>query len=88
MKSLGADEMIDCQATDFAAAVSDVDVVLDTVASGDYPSRSLRTLRNGGLHISLLPFPPEVLEEAAKAHELGEKRHVAGKLVLTVGPAQ
>lgn len=132
VKSLGADEMIDYRATDFATAVSDVDVVLDTVASGDYPSRSLRTLRNGGLHISLLPFGPEVAEEAtrygvraqvmlvehdhagmtaiadlvtegklrpviaatfpmeqaAKAHELGEKRHVAGKLVLTVGPAE
>lgn len=132
VRGLGADEMIDYQATDFADAVSDVDVVLDTVASGDYPSRSLKTLRQGGLHISLLPFPPEILEEAAalgvraqimlvehdhagmtaiadlvtegklrpvvaatfplaeaaKAHELGEKRHVAGKLVLTVGSAE
>ncbi len=127
VRGLGADEMIDYQATDFATAVSDVDVVLDTVG-GDYPARSLRTLRPGGRLISLLPFPPEVAEEAAnlgvraqvmlvehdhgglaaiadlvtegklrpviaatfplsdaaKAHELGEKRHVAGKLVLTM----
>jgi NADPH:quinone reductase-like Zn-dependent oxidoreductase len=127
-RGLGADEMIDYTATDFAAAVSDADLVLDTVG-GDYPERSLRTLRPGGLLISLLPFPPEVaceadrlgvraelmlvehdhagmtaiadlvtvgklrpviagifpLADAAKAHELGQTRHVAGKLVLTMG---
>jgi NADPH:quinone reductase-like Zn-dependent oxidoreductase len=127
VRGLGADEMIDYQTTDFETAVSDVDVVLDTI-SGDYPTRSLRTLRPGGLLVALLPFPPEIAEEAsrlgvraeimlvehdhagmtaiadlvadgklrpviagifpmadaAKAHELGETRHVAGKLVLTM----
>jgi NADPH:quinone reductase-like Zn-dependent oxidoreductase len=131
VRGLGADEMIDYQAADFATAVSDVDLALDTVG-GDYPARSLRTLRPGGRLISLLPFPPEVAEEAgqlgvraqvmlvesdhggltaiadlvtagqlrpvvaatfplsdaAKAHELGEKRHVAGKLVLTMEPPE
>lgn len=57
VRGLGADEMIDYQATDFAATVSDVDVVLDTVG-GDYPARSLRAIRAGGQLISLLPFPP------------------------------
>jgi NADPH:quinone reductase-like Zn-dependent oxidoreductase len=127
VRGLGADELIDYTTTDFETAVSDVDVVLDTI-SGDYPARSLRTLRPGGLLVALLPFPPEVAEEAsrlgvraeimlvehdhagmtaiadlvadgklrpviagifpladaAKAHELGETRHVAGKLVLTM----
>jgi len=127
LRGLGADELIDYTTTDFAAAVADADVVLDTV-SGDYPARSLRTLRPGGLLVSLLPFPPEVrgeasqlgvraelmlvehdhagmtaiaglvtagelrpviagifpLAEAAKAHAIGESRHVAGKLVLTM----
>jgi NADPH:quinone reductase-like Zn-dependent oxidoreductase len=127
VRGLGADEMIDYQATDFAAAVSGVDVVLETVG-GDYPARSLPTLRPGGLLISLLPFAPEVAAEAnglgvsaelmlveydhagmtaiadlvtegklrpviagvfpfadaAEAHKLGETRHVAGKLVLTM----
>jgi NADPH:quinone reductase-like Zn-dependent oxidoreductase len=127
VRGLGADELIDYTTTDFAAAVSDVDVVLDTI-SGDYPARSLRTLRPGGLLISLLPFPPGVRDEAsrlgaraelmlvehdhagltaiadlvtagelrpviagifpladaAKAHAIGETRHVAGKLVLTL----
>ena len=127
VRDLGADEMIDYRTTDFAAAVSDVDVVLNSI-TGDYAARSLRTLRPGGVLVSLLPFGSEVpaeaaklgvrtelmlvehdhagmteiaglvtagklrpviaatfpLAEAAKAHELGETRHVAGKLVLTM----
>ena len=127
VRDLGADEMIDYRTTDFAEAVSDVDVVLDSI-TGDYSARSLRTLRPGGILVSLLPFGSEVpaeaerlgvrtelmlvehdhagmteiaglvtqgklrpvisatfpLAEAAKAHELGETRHVAGKLVLTM----
>ena len=38
--SLGADELIDYHDADFATAVADADVVLDTVG-GDYPARSL-----------------------------------------------
>jgi NADPH:quinone reductase-like Zn-dependent oxidoreductase len=127
VRSLGADEMIDYHATDFAEAVRDADVVLDPM-SGDYPARSLRTLRHGGRLVCLLPFPAEAqaeaarlglraqtmlveadhtgmtaiadlvargllrpvvaatfpLADAAKAHERGETRHVAGKLVLTM----
>lgn len=125
VRGLGADEVIDYQTTDFAEAVSDADVVLDTVG-GDYPARSLRALRRGGRLISLLPLRPEVaaeaeregvqaqvllveadhagmtaiadlaaegrlrpvvaatfpLADAAKAHEIGDTGHVAGKLVL------
>ncbi|HLH59678.1 MAG TPA: NADP-dependent oxidoreductase, partial [Streptosporangiaceae bacterium] len=47
VRGLGADELVDYHATDFSAAVADADVVLDTVG-GDYPARSLRTLRPGG----------------------------------------
>jgi len=127
VRGLGADEMIDYNMTDFAAAVRDVDVVLE-VMGGDYAARSLRTLRPGGVLVSLLPFPPEVaaeaarlgiravvllveadhagmeaiaalvtdgklrpvvagtfpLADAARAHELGDTGHVAGKLVLTM----
>jgi NADPH:quinone reductase-like Zn-dependent oxidoreductase len=128
LRQLGADELIDYNTTDFAEAVGDVDVVLDPI-SGDYSLRSLRTLRPGGLLVSLLPVPPEIpaeaarlgvwtqtllvehdhagmtaiadlveagrlrpviaaafpLADAAKAHEMGETGHVAGKLVLVVG---
>jgi NADPH:quinone reductase-like Zn-dependent oxidoreductase len=127
LRQLGADELIDYNTTDFAAVVSDVDVVLDPI-SGEYALRSLRTLRPGGLHVALLPPPAEVsaeaarlgvrtqtllvehdrggmmaiadliaagrlrpviaatfpLADAAKAHEMGETGHVAGKIVLIV----
>lgn len=72
VRGLGADDMIDYHSTDFAEAVSDVDVVLDTVG-GDYPARSLRTLREGGVLVSLLPFPPQV---AADADQAGVRAHV------------
>jgi NADPH:quinone reductase-like Zn-dependent oxidoreductase len=127
VESLGADEMIDYRTTDFAEVVRDIDVVVDPV-SGDYPLRSLRTLRPGGRLVCLLPCPAEAqaeaarlglsaktmlveadhtgmtsiadlvtrgllrpviaatfpLTDAAKAHERGDTRHVAGKLVLTM----
>jgi NADPH:quinone reductase-like Zn-dependent oxidoreductase len=65
VKSLGADEMIDYHTTDFAEAARDIDVVVDPV-SGDYPLRSLRTLRPGGRLVCLLPCPAEAQAEAAR----------------------
>ncbi|MFD0360239.1 NADP-dependent oxidoreductase [Nocardia sp. GCM10030253] len=47
LRGLGADELIDYTATDFAAAVRDVDVVLDLVG-GEYGSRSLPVLTTSG----------------------------------------
>jgi NADPH:quinone reductase-like Zn-dependent oxidoreductase len=47
LRTLGADEVIDYRTTDFAEAVGDIDVVLDTLG-GDNCSRSLRVLRRGG----------------------------------------
>jgi len=64
VRSLGADEVIDYTATDFTAAASDIDVVLDPIA-GDYSARSLRVLRKGGILVSLLPFAPDIPDEAA-----------------------
>ncbi|MER6346915.1 NADP-dependent oxidoreductase [Streptomyces sp. NPDC001595] len=54
VKELGADEVIDYRETDFAEAVEDVDVVLDTIG-GDTSLRSLRVLRPGGIVVSILP---------------------------------
>jgi len=58
-------EVIDYTATDFTAATSDIDVVLDPI-TGDYSARSLRVLRTGGILVSLLPFAPDTPDEAAR----------------------
>ncbi|MER7464762.1 NADP-dependent oxidoreductase [Streptomyces sp. NPDC097981] len=47
LRELGADELIDYRSTDFAVAVRDVDVVLETIG-GDYGRRSLKVLKPGG----------------------------------------
>ncbi|GGX90599.1 NADP-dependent oxidoreductase [Streptomyces fructofermentans] len=67
LRGLGVDEPVDYRETDFAEAVRDVDVVLDTIG-GDYRSRSLRTLRPGGLLVSILPTgTTELAEEADRS---------------------
>ncbi|MGW7266245.1 NADP-dependent oxidoreductase [Streptomyces sp. NPDC054842] len=66
LRELGVDEPIDYRETDFAEAVRDVDVVLDTVG-GDYRFRSLRVLRPGGILVSILPSgATDFIEEAEK----------------------
>ncbi|SNT30583.1 NADPH:quinone reductase [Streptosporangium subroseum] len=69
LRGLGADELIDYRSVDFAEVVGDVDVVIDTMG-GDYGPRSLRTLREGGVIVSLvLSNMTEGLD--AQAEELG-----------------
>ncbi|MFF8673957.1 NADP-dependent oxidoreductase [Streptomyces sp. NPDC015242] len=63
LREIGVDEAVDYRETDFAEAVKDVDVVLDTIG-GDTSLRSLRVLRPGGAVVSILPggsdeFPRE-----------------------------
>ncbi|WP_406505412.1 NADP-dependent oxidoreductase [Streptomyces sp. NBC_00212] len=128
VRGLGADEVIDYTRTDFTTAARAIDVVIDTIG-GDYGPRSLRTLRPGGIIVSLAS-PAEAhlaaearalglrstfmiteadqagmkeiaslagsgllrvridtvlpLEQAAKAHEIGETGRTTGKIVLTV----
>lgn len=64
LRGLGADELIDYRETDFAEAVSDVDVVLDTIG-GETTLRSLRTLRPGGTLVSILPVGSDELYREA-----------------------
>jgi NADPH:quinone reductase-like Zn-dependent oxidoreductase len=68
LRELGADELIDYTDVDFTEAISDVDVVLDTIAA-DYRSRSLQVLRKGGILVTILPYDREEL--VAEAEELG-----------------
>jgi NADPH:quinone reductase-like Zn-dependent oxidoreductase len=63
LRALGADELIDYRTEDFEQAAGGVDVVVDPVG-GDYTARSLRTLRTGGIVVSLTNTPL-LAEEAA-----------------------
>lgn len=63
LRGLGADELIDYTTTDFTSAAGDMDVVVDTIG-GEYGPRSLRTLRPGGIVVSLASPA-----EAALAHQ-------------------
>ncbi|WP_328564166.1 NADP-dependent oxidoreductase [Streptomyces coelicoflavus] len=65
LRSLGADETVDYRETDFAEAVKDVDVVLDTIG-GDTSLRSLRVLRPGGIVVSILPVGSDEFYEEAE----------------------
>ncbi|MFF0837879.1 MULTISPECIES: NADP-dependent oxidoreductase [unclassified Streptomyces] len=66
LREIGVDEAVDYRSTDFAEAVRDIDVVLDTLG-GDTSVRSLRVLRPGGVVVSILPVgSPEFYEEAER----------------------
>ncbi|WP_461085755.1 NADP-dependent oxidoreductase [Streptomyces deserti] len=68
LRSVGVDEPVDYRETDFAEAVKDVDVVLDTIG-GDHSLRSLRVLRPGGVVVSILPVGSD--DFYAEAERLG-----------------
>ena len=63
LKELGADELIDYNQTRFEDVVRDVDVVLDTMA-GETRDRSWKTLKKGGILVSILGQPSN--DDAAK----------------------
>jgi len=56
VRSLGADQVVDYNAEDFAKVVSDCDVVFDTVG-GDVQARSYGVLKPGGLLVWVAPAP-------------------------------
>ncbi|GAA1873667.1 NADP-dependent oxidoreductase [Brevibacterium marinum] len=66
VRGMGADEMIDYREVDFAEAVHDIDIVLDTIG-GEYQSRSLQTMTTGGILVSTIPIPVEGMSERAAA---------------------
>lgn len=66
LRELGADRTIDYTTTDFTAELSDVDVVFDGIG-GDYGSRSLSVLREGGYLLSIASPEENALIDAAAA---------------------
>jgi NADPH:quinone reductase-like Zn-dependent oxidoreductase len=69
VRGLGADRVVDYTTEDFAEVVSGVDVVLDTIG-GEYGPRSLRTLRPGGIVVSLASPAEAALSPIAAAQGL------------------
>jgi NADPH:quinone reductase-like Zn-dependent oxidoreductase len=78
VRGLGADEVIDYRSADFADAAKDMDVVLETVG-GDNGERSVKTLRPGGLLMTIVDRLNKELAE--RTNEAG--RRFAG---VTVEP--
>ncbi len=58
VRGLGADEVIDYRKTSFEDVVRDCDVVLDTVG-GEVQARSWKTLKKGGILVSIVSPPSE-----------------------------
>lgn len=77
LRELGVDEPIDYGAEPFEEAVGDVDVVLDLVGGDDYGLRSLETLREGGLMISV----PAGVGDAVAAAATEQAKRATGLLV-------
>ncbi|WP_149955679.1 NADP-dependent oxidoreductase [Zafaria cholistanensis] len=65
LRSIGVDEAIDYRTTDFAEAVANADVVLDTLG-GDHSIRSLHVVRPGGAVVSIVPVGTEEFYEEGK----------------------
>ncbi|MEU0599569.1 NADP-dependent oxidoreductase [Streptomyces sp. NPDC006393] len=65
LRGIGVDEPVDYRTTDFAEAVRDVDVVLDTIG-GETALRSLRVLRPGGVVVSIIPMGSDDFYEEAE----------------------
>jgi NADPH:quinone reductase-like Zn-dependent oxidoreductase len=60
LKELGADVTVDYTASKFEAVAKDVDVVLDTVG-GDTQERSFSVLKKGGVLVSIVQPPDQML---------------------------
>ncbi|MFI9508221.1 NADP-dependent oxidoreductase [Nocardia sp. NPDC052566] len=65
LRGIGADEVLDYRTTDFADVVREIDVVLDPIDT-PHAIRSLRTLRPGGIVVSIRPTGTEELFAAAE----------------------
>ena len=65
LRGLGVDEAVDYLTCDFAEVVQNVDAVLDTIGH-ETSTRSLRTLRRGGIAVSILPVGSQDFYHEAK----------------------
>ena len=66
VRSLGAENVIDYQATSFETVLHDMDVVIDAVG-GNIPERSFQVLRSGGVFVTVAA---RLSEDAGKAQNI------------------
>ena len=66
VRSLGANEVIDYNATRFETVLKDLDAVIDTVG-GDLPERSFQVIRPGGIFVTIAA---RLAEDAGKAQNI------------------
>jgi len=66
LRELGVDEPIDYTTTPWEQVLSDLDIVLDPIGTEDYGTRSLQTLREGGLLIVVPSDAPDTVASAAR----------------------
>lgn len=88
LRGLGADEVIDYNATCFEDVVKDVDVVLDLVGDGadNTLTRSWQVLKPGGMLASMVQFPdPEVGAKYGVRSTLVSADSCDGKALATIG---
>ncbi len=73
VRSLGAEEVIDYNATRFENVLKDMDAVIDTVG-GDLLERSLRVIRPGGIFVTIVGRPPEDAGKSQNVRVMGAGR--------------
>lgn len=75
VKSLGADEVVDYETTDFTSVLHDFDAVFDTVGRDDF-AKSLRVLKRGGTAVSMIAPPDTELAAELGVEALMQQTHV------------
>jgi NADPH:quinone reductase-like Zn-dependent oxidoreductase len=78
-KSLGAENVIDYDATRFETVLNDMDAVIDTVG-GDLPERSFQVVRPGGIFVTIAAMLPEDAGKAQNIRAVGAGRTSAETL--------
>jgi len=78
VKGLGADEVIDYKAKDFADELKDYDAVFDTVGGEDF-TKSLTILKKGGVAVSMIAQADEAKVAELEVTALNQMTHVTSE---------
>ena len=79
VRSLGAENVIDYNATRFETVLKDLDAVIDTVG-GDLPERSFQVIRPGGIFVTVAARLPEEAGKVQNIRAVSAGRASADKL--------